>query len=173
MMAVCIDTNQTVNYSRRISFNMKKFLGSVFFFLLFSVNAQAKVINFDECWSPDDFKSFKHQKATSIIENQMYEIDLKKMNVIRTTIWTDDFVKKKKDMQNKNIKINANKIAQDLVKIKANTKDFVTTEPLKLYSADNTFEGTQEFVFHLKTGKVEISLNTSFSYTDTDQCDEY
>ena len=76
-------------------------------------------------------------------------------------------------MQNKNIKINANKIAQDLVKIKANTKDFVTTEPLKLYSADNTFEGTQEFVFHLKTGKVEISLNTSFSYTDTDQCDEY
>ncbi|WP_440618817.1 hypothetical protein [Candidatus Pelagibacter sp. HIMB1493] len=152
---------------------MKKFLGSLFFFFLFSVSTQAKIINFDKCWSPDEFKSFKHQKATSIIENQMFEIDLKKMNVIRTTIWSDDFVKKKKAMQNNNIKINANKIDQDIVKIKAYTKDFVTTKPLKLYSGDNTFEGTQEFVFYLKTGNVETTLKSGFSSTDTDKCDEY
>ena len=34
MMAVCIDTNQTANYSRKISFNMKKLLWIVVLGLL-------------------------------------------------------------------------------------------------------------------------------------------
>ena len=68
----------------------------------------------------------------SSVDSQTFEIDTSTKRVVRTTIWSDEFVQTSKDMQKEGIPIAANKIDQDTMIIESYTDNFVTTVPFKV-----------------------------------------
>ena len=62
----------------------------------------------------------------------MQEINIEKGTVVRTVIWSDEWVRKAKEMQNNNVDIGATKVDQSSFRIKASSSMYVSTYPLIL-----------------------------------------
>ena len=113
-------------------------------------------ITFENCYEEDVYKNYKHSKERdSSMENQIFEIDISTKRVVRTTIWSDEFVQKKKDIQNKGISIATNKIDQDTMIVDSYTDNFITTKPFKVIDFNSKHILTDVFIFNLKNGTYE------------------
>ena len=136
--------------------------------LLFGGNAYADLVMFDRCWETSENKDFKDSIKEGTFDNRMYEINTEKGTVVRIVVWSDEWVRKVKEMQNNNVDIGAIKVDQDSFRIKASSSMYVSTHPLTLRDS----QASQEYVFHLKSGKAEQTTRGPFTYTQTYKCDK-
>ena len=136
--------------------------------LLFSGNAYADLVMFDRCWETSENKDFKDSIKEGTFDNRMYEINTEKGTVVRIVVWSDEWVRKAKEMQNNNVDIGAIKVDQNSFRIKASSSMYVSTHPLTLRDS----QASQEYVFHLKSGKAEQTTRGPFTYTQTYKCDK-
>jgi hypothetical protein len=132
-------------------------------------NKSSKKIIFENCWDVNDYDSYEQSMKTSSQENQIFEIDISNNRITRTTIWTDKFVQEKKDMQNKGISINANKVDLDTMMIDSHTDDFITTTPFKVidHNNNNKLLGTDTFIFNLNDNTYENTFVAAGNWSST------
>jgi len=133
-------------------------------------------ITFENCWDINDYESYEQKMKKSLIDSQIFEIDTSTVRVVRKTVWSDEFVQDKKDMQKKGITIDANKIDQDTMIIESYTDNFVTTKPFKIIDGYSRVLGTDKFVFNLRDGTYENSYKDE-KYGDVStyksKCEKY
>ena len=133
-------------------------------------------ITFENCWDINDYKSYEQSMKKSSVDSQTFEIDTSTKRVVRTTIWSDEFVQTSKDMQKEGIPIAANKIDQDTMIIESYTDNFVTTVPFKVVDGYSRVLGTYIFVFNLRDGTYENSYKDE-KYGDVStyksKCEKY
>ena len=103
---------------------MKKFL--FIFILLFSTNSFAQTIVFDRCWNVEDDKSF-NDMIKDTFENRTYEVNLDQGTVSQITVYKDEHVEK-----SNNLGIPLSKTMILSYQIKAITKEYISTHPIKL-----------------------------------------
>jgi len=141
-----------------------------------TVSNSPKKITFENCWDIDDYESYEHSMKKSSIDSQTFEIDTSTKRVVKTTIWSDEFVQTSKDMQKEGIPIDANKIDQNTMTIESYTDNFVTTKPFKIIDSYSRVLGTDKFVFNLRDGTYENSYkNEKYGDVSTykSKCEKY
>ena len=147
---------------------MRKLFTFLVLGLLFGGNASADLVMFDRCWETSENKDFKDSIKKGTFDNRMYEINTEKGTVVRIVVWSNEWVRKAKEMQNNNVDIGAIKVDQNSFRIKASSSMYVSTHPLTLRDS----QASQEYVFHLKSGKAEQTTRGPFTYTETYKCDK-
>ena len=96
------------------------------FILLFSTNSFAQTIVFDRCWNVEDDKSF-NDMIKDTFENRTYEVNLDQGAVSQITVYKDEHVEK-----SNNLGIPLSKTMILSYQIKAITKEYISTHPIKL-----------------------------------------